>query len=174
MSVCKKCKTPTTQCCSVCFNVHYCSTKCQKDDWKAHKPRCKSLDIHGQDASPVLFSNQYVEKLLYFMHLTPKDTIILMIDRDMQGKCNQSYRNVMNVVSKRGGTMVPGWMLYQNEHMVEAEGWFAWKPPNSSFTLNVTPNDDGTPYGGLFVKDQSVADFIEKNNTYPENKVLWK
>ena len=35
--------------CSRCTSVRYCSVACQKQDWKAHKPRCQEIAAR-QDA----------------------------------------------------------------------------------------------------------------------------
>lgn len=38
---CKICSKKTTNRCSKCKFVHYCSQECQKKDWKEHKETCK-------------------------------------------------------------------------------------------------------------------------------------
>ncbi|THH13617.1 hypothetical protein EUX98_g9700 [Antrodiella citrinella] len=38
---CAKCDEIATKFCSVCKHTHYCSERCQKDDWKIHKKGCK-------------------------------------------------------------------------------------------------------------------------------------
>ena len=174
MSVCNICKTSTTRYCSICHKVYYCSIECQKKDWKAHKVHCKTLDVHGQNAHPVLVCHRKVKKLLACMNIPQQNCVILMIDMDIQGDPRTPYTNVLNVIDDKGGTAVCGWMLYENEHMVEAEAWCAWRPPNEDFTLNVTPSDTGKPFGGLFATDIRVSEFIEEHNSFPENKVLWK
>ncbi|KAI4705545.1 hypothetical protein J4E81_000428 [Alternaria sp. BMP 2799] len=40
---CFVCKQPAEQRCSTCSNARYCSTACQKKDWKKHKMLCKSF-----------------------------------------------------------------------------------------------------------------------------------
>lgn len=41
--VCSVCAQSATQRCGGCHSVVYCSLACQKQDWKHHKPECKSL-----------------------------------------------------------------------------------------------------------------------------------
>ncbi|EAU82305.1 hypothetical protein CC1G_08917 [Coprinopsis cinerea okayama7 len=41
-SVCRGQGKPKLKACSACQRVRYCSTECQKKDWKAHKPKCQS------------------------------------------------------------------------------------------------------------------------------------
>lgn len=55
--------------CSGCKKVWYCSTQCQADDWKVHKPLCKS---DGDD-----FYNDYRSHELLFSRML--DTVITMI-----------------------------------------------------------------------------------------------
>jgi hypothetical protein len=40
---CKICSKKTTNRCSKCKRVHYCSQECQKKDWKEHKGTCKAI-----------------------------------------------------------------------------------------------------------------------------------
>jgi hypothetical protein len=43
---CYNCDSPdhrSQRCCSGCFVAVYCDRKCQKQDWKSHKPECKAL-----------------------------------------------------------------------------------------------------------------------------------
>ncbi|KDQ54531.1 hypothetical protein JAAARDRAFT_209254 [Jaapia argillacea MUCL 33604] len=40
-SVCRRRGKPRLKTCTACKKVRYCSTECQKKDWKAHKPKCK-------------------------------------------------------------------------------------------------------------------------------------
>eukprot|EP01084_Bolivina_argentea_P122286 216702_1 len=42
-NICCVCSESTTQRCSGCKSVYYCSAKCQKQDWKMHKKQCKIL-----------------------------------------------------------------------------------------------------------------------------------
>lgn len=37
---CKVCQSPARLLCSGCRLMYYCSAKCQKEDWKIHKPTC--------------------------------------------------------------------------------------------------------------------------------------
>jgi hypothetical protein len=39
---CRVCRKKGVKACSGCQKVRYCSPKCQKEDWKNHKPACKS------------------------------------------------------------------------------------------------------------------------------------
>lgn len=39
--VCRGKGKPRIKVCTGCQKVRYCSPKCQKEDWKAHKPKCK-------------------------------------------------------------------------------------------------------------------------------------
>jgi MYND finger len=40
---CTRCQTsPSLKRCSACHAAYYCSKQCQRDDWKAHKPHCRS------------------------------------------------------------------------------------------------------------------------------------
>ena len=41
--VCYVCKKKNSNLCSGCFFVSYCSRKCQKVDYKKHKPKCKKI-----------------------------------------------------------------------------------------------------------------------------------
>ncbi|KDR75856.1 hypothetical protein GALMADRAFT_122208 [Galerina marginata CBS 339.88] len=41
-SVCRGRGKPKLKACAGCKKVRYCSPECQKKDWKAHKPKCKS------------------------------------------------------------------------------------------------------------------------------------
>ncbi|TFK16970.1 hypothetical protein FA15DRAFT_683641 [Coprinopsis marcescibilis] len=41
-SACRKKGKPSLKECGGCKNIRYCSPECQKKDWKAHKPKCKS------------------------------------------------------------------------------------------------------------------------------------
>lgn len=49
MNLCNKCAEVSKLRCSKCKNVKYCSTECQKADWKNHKKKCtlivKDLNI---------------------------------------------------------------------------------------------------------------------------------
>ncbi|KDQ58082.1 hypothetical protein JAAARDRAFT_129471 [Jaapia argillacea MUCL 33604] len=40
-SVCRGRGKPRLKTCTACKKVRYCSTECQKKDWKTHKPKCK-------------------------------------------------------------------------------------------------------------------------------------
>ena len=41
MSSCNSCgQADSTKRCGACRKVYYCSEKCQKNDWKSHKPNC--------------------------------------------------------------------------------------------------------------------------------------
>lgn len=40
---CNHCKEPSTQFCSYCRQVYYCSVKCQRENWCTHKKICKKL-----------------------------------------------------------------------------------------------------------------------------------
>ncbi|KAJ1467397.1 hypothetical protein T484DRAFT_3631362 [Baffinella frigidus] len=40
--LCKACKKPTTDCCSVCKTVYYCGRRCQPADWNEHRKSCKT------------------------------------------------------------------------------------------------------------------------------------
>ena len=42
------------QCCSGCQLVNYCSTTCQKDDWKVHKGTCKLSKLFSADSEKLL------------------------------------------------------------------------------------------------------------------------
>ena len=97
-----------------------------------------------------------------------------MVDRDIQGTQCMPYTNVLDVIKVKGGTLVSGWLVYENEYIVEAEAWCAWKPPNSNYTLNVTPSEDGKAFGTLFFVDPSVSEFINNNGSYPLNKILMR
>ena len=44
--ICAVCLQPAKQLCSRCKHIYYCSTDCQKKDWKTHKPCC------GTDQAP--------------------------------------------------------------------------------------------------------------------------
>ena len=45
----KECSKPGNLCCSRCKTVGYCSTECQKKDWKQHKVNCKQTEPSEQD-----------------------------------------------------------------------------------------------------------------------------
>ena len=167
MSVCHICSKPSTKHCSDCQRVHYCSKECQTKDWKRHKIECKDTNL-------VLACDKHVEKLLSHMSVPKENCIILMVDRDIQGTQCMPYTNVLDVIKVKGGTLVSGWLVYENEYIVEAEAWCAWKPPNSNYTLNVTPSEDGKAFGTLFFVDPSVSEFINNNGSFPLNKILMK
>ncbi|EGO03813.1 hypothetical protein SERLA73DRAFT_119451 [Serpula lacrymans var. lacrymans S7.3] len=40
--VCRGKGKPKLKMCTVCKKVRYCSSECQKKDWKVHKLRCKA------------------------------------------------------------------------------------------------------------------------------------
>ena len=42
------------QCCGGCRLVNYCSTTCQKDDWKVHKGTCKVSKLFSADSEKLL------------------------------------------------------------------------------------------------------------------------
>jgi hypothetical protein len=41
--ICIQCQSPSTEQCSHCSSVSYCSRECQKLHWKIHKIHCKQL-----------------------------------------------------------------------------------------------------------------------------------
>lgn len=45
---CKKCQkmSETSKKCGQCYDVHYCSKECQKEDWNHHKLTCSSASDH--------------------------------------------------------------------------------------------------------------------------------
>lgn len=64
---CFICKNPRSSRCSGCANTRYCSTACQKKDWKTHKLVCKAF----ADAGPRPSSDHF--RALLF----PDHTILL-------------------------------------------------------------------------------------------------
>lgn len=44
------CGAQSRQHCSACKKANYCSVKCQKEDWKAHKPECKRAQDNACDS----------------------------------------------------------------------------------------------------------------------------
>ncbi|KZM20284.1 uncharacterized protein EKO05_0003692 [Ascochyta rabiei] len=54
LSLCAVCHiTASSQRCSNCKNIHYCSSQCQTCDWPQHKLLCKQF-VSSQDARPSL------------------------------------------------------------------------------------------------------------------------
>ena len=47
---CVKCGKPGTQKCSRCKSVYYCSSTCQRGDWKVHKKTCRDVDAPMSEA----------------------------------------------------------------------------------------------------------------------------
>jgi len=47
LPTCSYCGNPSAQCkkCGRCGGVRYCDEKCQKLDWKVHKPQCKAGEL---------------------------------------------------------------------------------------------------------------------------------
>jgi hypothetical protein len=50
--LCLSCNKPGTLRCSSCSNARYCSTDCQKRDWKQHKAVCRSFSTLPQRPTP--------------------------------------------------------------------------------------------------------------------------
>ena len=50
-------------CCSICYQIHYCSKECQKIDWKRHKINCNHLKIQ-RDFAITTLGNDIQKKLV--------------------------------------------------------------------------------------------------------------
>jgi len=173
---CLNCEKESTKTCSSCKWARYCSRRCQNEHWPKHSPICdpdkqpKTVKTHGQNAHNVSIMNDSVKKLLTILDCKPEDCTTVMTTETVSGEHNQSWINVHRMIEKKGGSIVNGWMFYENEHMIEAEARCVWKPKNSNFLINVTPDSDNKPYSGLFVRDG----FIVERGQFPPNKLLWK
>ena len=51
---CDVCNKPDAKRCAGCGQVSYCSTKCQKEAWKAHKPNCMRRGLEAPRPNPDL------------------------------------------------------------------------------------------------------------------------
>jgi hypothetical protein len=93
------------------------------------------------------------------------------------GRC---FCNTFRYVKKNGGNRLLGWVLYENDFMVEAEAHAVWVPPvNSTFGkrcyVNVTLDIRGKNYSALFVPDTSLfKEWVVPPHTTPSNRIYWK
>ena len=53
---CRVCGTPTTNKCSSCKSVSYCSKDHQKEDWKNHKDACRPFEVSFLCSGPGLIA----------------------------------------------------------------------------------------------------------------------
>jgi hypothetical protein len=67
------CCNPALKKCSACLKVSYCSSECQKSDWKGHKKICKILKRLSNDLQPY----HEVEEVIIEILNTPRNARVL-------------------------------------------------------------------------------------------------
>lgn len=67
MSQCARpgCPSAANRFCSVCLREPYCSSNCQKADWKEHKPICKTLKTLSNNLQPYNDVSQIIIGILH-------------------------------------------------------------------------------------------------------------
>jgi hypothetical protein len=184
--------------------IYYCGVECQKKDWKrVHSKHCmtaeqfkvvdqsslpftflnprtnRSITEHGNQSQPVANVTPDILKMADLMHLDRKNVQLMMVDPDIvdemvYGRC---FGNVDILIQNCSGKAIFGWMLFENEFMVEAEAHCAWQPEDETYLINVTPS---TPYSpviasGYFMEDLTVKlKKVADPSIVIPNCVYWK
>lgn len=185
--------------CGNCKNVVYCNRKCQKKDWKSHKLAChsfqemqeldqdllpmrfvnprkdRSISKHGKDTSALMQISDPLDNFMKRMNLNVKNAAMMYIhDEVIGGGYGRCFGNVDTVIKKHGGTSVCGWMMFENEYLIELEAHCVWKPSQQDQYVNVTSNSSGKPFSGLFVEDSYVQLATVFKTSPIQNVVYWK
>jgi hypothetical protein len=97
-------------------------------------------------------TNQNVERLLSLLnvHATP---VQVSVSVDPTGKIENCYNNVLNKISKIGGSISYGWVIWEFDYWYEAEHHAIWVDENG-LPLDITPHP--------FTTDTIM--FVEDNN----------
>ncbi len=186
--------------CSKCKSVYYCSVACQKLDWKrVHKKSCKQLIVIDQSSLPFKFLNprsdrfivehgnqshqvstltSHILKMLEKMKMNSDQVAMMMVNQDLPiGAYGRCFGNVEIITEQFGGESIAGWMLFENEFMIEAEAHCAWKPDGETYLVNVTPSSAKTDIivSGYFIMDPSVwIQKLENPTNIIPNFIYWK
>jgi hypothetical protein len=136
---CSACKQPASQRCSACSNARYCSTECQKKDWKMHKMLCMSFATLEQRPGPNFFRGIFVpadEPLPRFVWIEYNDasesTSLLytpFVGRDLVAHISHSgWRNLKRLSGHRMGIYYND--DYMNDNSPVTPSLTNWLGPN--------------------------------------------
>jgi hypothetical protein len=98
-------------------------------------------DLPDPDDEPNLPASAIVQAFLDHLRLTQQVTLpFTEVDPRYQG--GSCHINVAHRVREAGGTVVPGWIVWQ-AWFDEVEHHAVWQPPGSTDLIDLTPRPDG-------------------------------
>lgn len=190
--------------CVQCRKAWYCNTFCQTCDWPVHKHVCIKIDLekceqtqahliasgqmqfkfindrldrsvqtHGNDTRPMM----KISKALSNLTSALKSNVVIMTrpHQDYTLPYGRCFKNAALCVQNHGGKVLYGWSLWEGRYMIEAEPHAVWSADGTfESAFNVTIDMHGRVYGGLFVVDATLDNYMKQHQKVPSNVVLWK
>ena len=62
-SNCARCGNSAKNRCGACKSIFYCSTNCQREDWKRHKAKCKAIQLDQEKADSHSFHKREFDRI---------------------------------------------------------------------------------------------------------------